>query len=351
MDKVEEILALDDDYYQDSSTENYYEDELISNQTVVNDGGEDGIKLKIFGAVYKENNFSTTSTPNHHPPKFDDDSFWSFMIDSEWKLILWILLFVILILLLCYLSKCCYLIWDCCSDPFWGCCPRTDGCEAFCLMQKRHKYYYNHSSTYYDNNKRNSNLVKATKCQRNAKSFILEDEPDPESVNDKLKHLDESSAEALPQLYHGHYFNIFNLFGLGSSKKEYILTRSAYGSSGINDDSVITSSDIGGDEVSSIIIKSDHPSSRNGTYHLLPESELISVRVKKEEKSQKRLSRSMESFGRLNGNKRVMADASRSQYDVRNTHHHHHYPNGETESILDDESVKQMILFGKETIL
>ena len=46
------------------------------------------------------------------------------LTDEWWKMAIWIFVIVILVLLFCCLTKCCYLLWDCCTDSYWGCCPR-----------------------------------------------------------------------------------------------------------------------------------------------------------------------------------------------------------------------------------
>ena len=47
-----------------------------------------------------------------------------FLTNTWWKLAIWILAFLILFCFFCFITKCCYLIWDCCTDSYWGCCPR-----------------------------------------------------------------------------------------------------------------------------------------------------------------------------------------------------------------------------------
>lgn len=57
------------------------------------------------------------------------------LVDTWWKILAWSLAVLVLSCLCCYFSRCCYLCWDCCSDPFWGCCPRSENCLKFLLMK------------------------------------------------------------------------------------------------------------------------------------------------------------------------------------------------------------------------
>lgn len=57
------------------------------------------------------------------------------LVDTWWKILAWSLAVLALSCLCCYFSRCCYLCWDCCSDPFWGCCPRSEKCSRFLLMK------------------------------------------------------------------------------------------------------------------------------------------------------------------------------------------------------------------------
>ena len=34
-----------------------------------------------------------------------------------------------------FLTRCCYLLWDCCTDSYWGCCPRRRACKRFMLLK------------------------------------------------------------------------------------------------------------------------------------------------------------------------------------------------------------------------
>ena len=57
------------------------------------------------------------------------------LVDTWWKILAWSAAVLVLSCLCCYFSRCCYLCWDCCSDPFWGCCPQSQGCRRFLLMK------------------------------------------------------------------------------------------------------------------------------------------------------------------------------------------------------------------------
>lgn len=54
------------------------------------------------------------------------------LVDTWWKILAWSIAVLILSCLCCYFSRCCYLCYDCCSDPFWGCCPQSRCCIASC---------------------------------------------------------------------------------------------------------------------------------------------------------------------------------------------------------------------------
>ena len=57
------------------------------------------------------------------------------LVDTWWKILLWSLAALVVSLLACYFSRCCYLCWDCATDPFWGCCPRSRCCHRFLLVK------------------------------------------------------------------------------------------------------------------------------------------------------------------------------------------------------------------------
>ena len=65
----------------------------------------------------------------------DDNTEFKALIDTWWKILAWSLAVLTLSCLCCYFSRCCYLCYDCCSDPFWGCCPHSTGCTRFLLMK------------------------------------------------------------------------------------------------------------------------------------------------------------------------------------------------------------------------
>ena len=64
----------------------------------------------------------------------ENSEFW-ILVDTWWKILAWSSAVLLLSGLCCYFSKCCYLCWDCCSDPFWGCFPRSEGCLR-CLSMR-----------------------------------------------------------------------------------------------------------------------------------------------------------------------------------------------------------------------
>jgi len=72
-----------------------------------------------------------TNIKNHQA---ENSEFW-ILVDTWWKILAWSAAVLLLSCLCCYFSKCCYLCWDCCSDPFWGCFPRSEGCLR-CLSMK-----------------------------------------------------------------------------------------------------------------------------------------------------------------------------------------------------------------------
>lgn len=57
------------------------------------------------------------------------------LVDTWWKILAWSITVLALSCLCCYFSRCCYLCYDCCSDPFWGCCPQSRCCNRFLLMK------------------------------------------------------------------------------------------------------------------------------------------------------------------------------------------------------------------------
>ena len=82
---------------------------------------------------------------------------WAFATAEWWRVAVLVASLTILICLCCYLARwvmcfssnnddskkilffilfrCCYLCWDCCTDPFWGYCPRCDGLESCLKLQ------------------------------------------------------------------------------------------------------------------------------------------------------------------------------------------------------------------------
>ena len=79
-----------------------------------------------------------TVVSNRHSPEpnnsQENSEFW-ILVDTWWKILVWSSAVLLLSCLCCYFSKCCYLCWDCCSDPFWGCFPRSEGCLR-CLSMR-----------------------------------------------------------------------------------------------------------------------------------------------------------------------------------------------------------------------
>merc|ERR1719270_259274 len=57
------------------------------------------------------------------------------LTDEWWKMAICILVIIILVCLFCCLTKCWYLVWDCCTDSYWGCCPRKECCKRFLLLR------------------------------------------------------------------------------------------------------------------------------------------------------------------------------------------------------------------------
>ena len=72
---------------------------------------------------------------NHQ--KYENNQEFLVLVDTWWKILAWSLAVLLLSCLCCYFSRCCYLCWDCCSDPFWGCCPQSYCCNRFLLMKGR----------------------------------------------------------------------------------------------------------------------------------------------------------------------------------------------------------------------
>ena len=55
------------------------------------------------------------------------------LTDEWWKMAICILVIIILVCLFCCLTKCWYLVWDCCTDSYWGCCPRKGSVKILVL--------------------------------------------------------------------------------------------------------------------------------------------------------------------------------------------------------------------------
>ena len=263
----------------------------------------------------------------------------SVLADTWWKILIWIILVLFLLLLFCYLCKCCYLCWDCCTDPFWGCCPKSRRCRDCLLLrccrktQKENVELSRNGTTphYYQvkvNKKNeiveedivdeNTNLVNASNVIENSNSCLEENLNVDSEENEKFR----VGEEGLPQVFDSHYFHVTQLFKKrnrqdhinGSTtnnkctqnnkndvkyqKKEYEEQKDIQELSnisfGANNKLAYQKKDI--------VIDHGHM----GRYQILPEarSELISVQIrsngslsKRSPGSSKRMSRSMESFG------------------------------------------------------
>lgn len=57
------------------------------------------------------------------------------LVDTWWKMTLWALAAALMFIIYLYITRCCYLLWDCCTDSYWGCCPRRRGCKRFMLLK------------------------------------------------------------------------------------------------------------------------------------------------------------------------------------------------------------------------
>ncbi|TRY73268.1 hypothetical protein TCAL_14647 [Tigriopus californicus] len=216
------------------------------------------------------------------------------LTDAWWKLLLWGLVLFILLLVCCYFTRCCYLIWDCCTDPFWGYCPRCVCCEKF---------------------------LKGGSSEH-----------DEESQGKASDDQDFMGGEALPQLYETQYFNWLHLFGLKTggrcgkyslavSEKHYFElnddeTPMKHHPEDFNNDSLLGQSEEPDDLSSSINFQHMSPrkTSKNGLniehghmgkYQALPNTEFEMVPIIRSQTNHqrrlsngcKRKSRSMESFG------------------------------------------------------
>ena len=71
-----------------------------------------------------------------------NSEFW-ILVDTWWKILAWSAAVLTLSCLCCYFSRCCYLCWDCFSDPFWGCFPHSEGCTR-CLLMKGNNAHLGH---------------------------------------------------------------------------------------------------------------------------------------------------------------------------------------------------------------
>lgn len=202
------------------------------------------------------------------------------LVDTWWKILAWSAAVLVLSCLCCYFSRCCYLCWDCCSDPFWGCCPQSQGCRRFLLMKgccevnkprlKRKGTYTicKNTTPFKDEETGQDNLddddlsvedftlrtveslevdamldkfspIKG-KNQSDQGGKLITSTPRRKKSKRSLKNIDAGNddetgnkgrdqeveaiflelsgeAESMPQFYSTHYFNILNLFGIGCS--------------------------------------------------------------------------------------------------------------------------------------
>ena len=114
-------------------------------QKIIHEEKREPPTIEIGVTVVSNRNPVETNIKNHQA---ENSEFW-ILVDTWWKILAWSAAVLLLSCLCCYFSKCCYLCWDCCSDPFWGCFPRSEGCLR-CLSMKgkksvflRHKKFVN----------------------------------------------------------------------------------------------------------------------------------------------------------------------------------------------------------------
>ena len=207
------------------------------------------------------------------------------LIDECWKQAVLIIVAVILSLVFCYVTRCCYLLWDCCTDSYWGCCPRRQGCKRFMLLQccdadhkgVENQYEYHvcqrgadcsivdSEATQQIRNESSENseidctlkhveevvgdhfqedqdadrwqdtsrsIMASMKRQGSKRSLKRDDfstsTPKKSALKAEVRNSQYSDApkycgveEAMPQLHDDHYFNVLNVFGIGRNKYEY----------------------------------------------------------------------------------------------------------------------------------
>lgn len=66
-----------------------------------------------------------------------------------WQIVLIFIACLLVTAICCYFSRCCFLVADCCSDPFWGCCPCCVCCKP---STKYHANIRKGTSSAYDLN-------------------------------------------------------------------------------------------------------------------------------------------------------------------------------------------------------
>ena len=103
-------------------------------QKIIHEEKREPPTIEIGVTVVSNRKSVETNIKNHQA---ENSEFW-ILVDTWWKILAWSAAVLLLSCLCCYFSKCCYLCWDCCSDPFWGCFPRSEGCLR-CLSMKGKK--------------------------------------------------------------------------------------------------------------------------------------------------------------------------------------------------------------------
>jgi len=100
-----------------------------------------------------------------------------------WKILLIVIACLLVTCLCCYLTSCCFLTVDCCSDPYWGCCPCCFVCVKplkpppnVALLKKD-----TNISTSYSLNE--SSTAPRRSVERSTRSLIQSDKGSSKSVN------------------------------------------------------------------------------------------------------------------------------------------------------------------------
>ncbi len=136
------------------------------------------------------------------------------LTDTWWKILVWCVMFAILLCLCCYISRCCYLCWDCCTDPFWGYCPRCNSMKSCLLLRCCSKGRMYTTSTYFEID------VQEKQCDQPEETLLIVSEDAAKSNGTVVKVLpkkgtksrqefedcDRGGQEALPQVWNdGRY--------------------------------------------------------------------------------------------------------------------------------------------------